>query len=88
MRVRDLVEREYTAHLRASNDADGMVQAGVVDGALDLYVQRGEWDKVLEISSKEGGESMNRYGAVFMQQYLERGTTALRLRLSSRSGRW
>ena len=43
---RDMVEREYTSHLRASNDADGMVQAGVVDGALDLYAQRGDWDKV------------------------------------------
>ena len=70
---RDMVEREYTSHLRASNDADGMVQAGVVDGALDLYAQRGEWDKVLEVASKEGGESLNRYSVPFMTQYLERG---------------
>ena len=68
-----MVEREYTSHLRASNDADGMVQAGVVDGALDLYAQRGEWDKVLEVASKEGGDSLNRYSVPFMSQYLERG---------------
>jgi hypothetical protein len=41
-----MVEREYTAHLRDAKDADAMVEAGVVDGALDLYAQRGEWDKV------------------------------------------
>lgn len=77
------MEREYTAHLKASNDADGMVEAGVVDGALDLYAQRGEWDKVFEVASKDasagagggggGGDSLNRYAVPFMQQCLEKG---------------
>lgn len=67
------MEREYTSHLKDSDDAEGMVEAGVVDGALDIYAQRGEWEKVFEIAGKAGGDQLNRYAFPFMQQMLEKG---------------
>jgi hypothetical protein len=74
--TRDMVEREYTSHLRASNDADGMVEAGVVDGALDLYAQRGEWDRVFEVAGKDSGESLSRYAPAYITASLEKGRAA------------
>jgi hypothetical protein len=70
---RDYVEREYTSHLKESDDAEGMVEAGVVDGALDIFAQRGEWEKVFEIAGKAGGDQLNRYAFPFLQQALDKG---------------
>lgn len=70
---RDYVEREYTSHLKSAGDADGMVAAGAVDTALDIFVQRGEWEKVFEVAAKEGGETLARYTFPYMEQTLEKG---------------
>lgn len=70
---RDYVEGEYAKHLKSAGDADGMVKMGAVDTALDIFAQRGEWEKVFEVAGKEGGEKLAHYAFPFMQQMLDDG---------------
>eukprot|EP01029_Cantina_marsupialis_P015583 TRINITY_DN3415_c0_g1_i3.p1 TRINITY_DN3415_c0_g1~~TRINITY_DN3415_c0_g1_i3.p1 ORF type:complete len:801 (+),score=314.00 TRINITY_DN3415_c0_g1_i3:205-2607(+) len=43
------VEGAYTRHLSEKGDASALVKAGNVDQGLEMFAERGEWEKVFEI---------------------------------------
>ncbi|TPX67270.1 hypothetical protein SpCBS45565_g03981 [Spizellomyces sp. 'palustris'] len=56
----DYVENAYVAHLKSTGHAEDLVNVDVL-AALDMYAQRGEWDKCLETASSQGPDALNKY---------------------------
>ncbi|TPX43982.1 hypothetical protein SeMB42_g04483 [Synchytrium endobioticum] len=59
-RVADIVESAYVKHLRTQGRADALVSVDVT-AALDVYAERGEWDKCLETAAGQGPEVLSKY---------------------------
>ena len=62
---------QYEEVLTKAGDADNLVSLGKLDTALEMYVTRGEWDKVFEVASKQGGsKAVTKYATPFMEEVL------------------
>ncbi|TPX36361.1 hypothetical protein SmJEL517_g01621 [Synchytrium microbalum] len=59
-RVADIVESAYVKHLRTQGRADALVSVDVTAG-LDMYAERGEWDKCLATAAGQGPEVLSKY---------------------------
>lgn len=50
------IEEKYTAHLVESKAADELANRGMNAQAIDMFVQRNEWQKVHELAAKQGAQ--------------------------------
>jgi intraflagellar transport protein 172 len=74
--LRDSVERDYRAHLKAEGDAEGMARTGATDAALELFAAQGKWDKVFETAAKAGAATLAKYAFPFAKTQLDLGKPA------------
>ncbi|KAJ3089478.1 hypothetical protein HK102_006328 [Quaeritorhiza haematococci] len=56
----DYVENAYVVHLKSQGHAEKLVDVDVVAG-LDMFAQRGEWDKCLETAARQDQEVLIKY---------------------------
>ncbi|KAI9096123.1 hypothetical protein DFS34DRAFT_154359 [Phlyctochytrium arcticum] len=56
----EYVENAYVGHLKTTGHAEDLVNIDVAAG-LDMYAQRGEWDKCLDTASQQGPEALSKY---------------------------
>ncbi|KAI8804484.1 hypothetical protein BJ742DRAFT_824622 [Cladochytrium replicatum] len=60
----EYVEKAYVSHLKSQGKADALVGVDVV-AALDLHSQRGDWEKCLDVASKQSDDLLNKYLMMF-----------------------
>ncbi|KAJ3041103.1 hypothetical protein HDU99_010117, partial [Rhizoclosmatium hyalinum] len=63
-RFGEYLETTYISHLKTQQNADALVNVDATAG-LDLFVQRGEWDKCLEKAAALGGEILPKYLTIY-----------------------
>ncbi|KAJ3106098.1 hypothetical protein HDU96_008320, partial [Phlyctochytrium bullatum] len=71
-RYSDYVESNYIAHLKNKGHADVLINVDIVAG-LDLFAQRGEWDRCLEAATAHGPEVLGKYTSSFIRNMLKEG---------------
>jgi intraflagellar transport protein 172 len=73
----DLVESRYVAHLQGNQDGDQLVSHGRAAEGLDVYAQRNDWKRALEVAQSQGPAMVLKYatlhGSVLVNggEYLE-----------------
>eukprot|EP00744_Colponema_vietnamica_P002535 GILI01003961.1.p1 GENE.GILI01003961.1~~GILI01003961.1.p1 ORF type:complete len:1242 (-),score=439.08 GILI01003961.1:257-3580(-) len=82
----ELVQRSYRAHLIDNRQADTLVEHGDVASGLDLYVQRGEWDKCLEVAEQQGSEVLAKYLTLYCTRLAQEENFEECVRVLSRYG--
>lgn len=62
------IEEKYTAHLVDNKAADELASRGMNAQALDMWAQKGDWNKVHDLASKQGPQVAARYALLHAQQ--------------------
>jgi len=60
----ELVESRYVAHLQGEQAGDELVMAGKASEGLDVYAQRGDWVKALEVAQSQGAHMVLKYATL------------------------
>ncbi|XP_034555797.1 intraflagellar transport protein 172 homolog [Notolabrus celidotus] len=63
-RYEDYVDQKYKEHLKDQGKVDSLVGVDVV-AALDMYAERGQWEKCLETASKQNFKILHKYVALY-----------------------
>lgn len=63
-RYEDYVDQKYKEHLKNQGKVDSLVGVDVV-AALDMYAERGQWEKCLETASKQNFKILHKYVALY-----------------------
>ncbi|XP_033977130.1 intraflagellar transport protein 172 homolog [Trematomus bernacchii] len=63
-RYEDYVDQKYKEHLKNQGKADSLVGVDVM-AALDMYAERGQWEKCLETASKQNFKILQKYVALY-----------------------
>ncbi|KAJ3095379.1 hypothetical protein HDU97_007002 [Phlyctochytrium planicorne] len=68
----DYVESHYVSHLKSKGHADALVAVDIAAG-LDLFAQRGDWDKCLETAANQGADFLHKYLLSFTRAMMKEG---------------
>ncbi|KAJ3290304.1 hypothetical protein HK104_006864 [Borealophlyctis nickersoniae] len=68
----EYVENAYVAHLKDTGHAEVLVNVDVGAG-LEMFAQRGEWDKCLDTAASQGADILNKYLLTFAVQMIKEG---------------
>jgi len=86
----DLTQYIETAFVEAMKEGDGnaeaLIEAGNMDEGMDLYAQRGEWDKVYKHAKQQGQGVLNRYSVLHARKLTHRGDPDLAAIVLARYG--
>lgn len=63
-RFEDYVDQKYKEHLKDQGRVDSLVGIDVM-AALDMYAERGQWEKCLETASKQNFKILHKYVALY-----------------------
>ena len=63
-RYEQYVDDKYKEHLRTEGKADALAGVDVV-AALDMYVDRGEWQKCIEKAEQQSPKVLHKYVAMY-----------------------
>nr|XP_046228660.1 intraflagellar transport protein 172 homolog isoform X2 [Scatophagus argus] len=63
-RYEDYVDQKYKEHLKNQGKVDSLVGVDVM-AALDMYAERGQWDKCLDTASKQNFKILHKYVALY-----------------------
>ncbi|XP_039981994.1 intraflagellar transport protein 172 homolog [Xiphias gladius] len=63
-RYEDYVDQKYKEHLKNQGKVDSLVGVDVM-AALDMYAERGQWEKCLETASKQNFKILHKYVALY-----------------------
>lgn len=63
-RYEDYVDQKYKEHLKNQGKVDSLVGVDVM-AALDMYADRGQWDKCIETASKQNFKILHKYVALY-----------------------
>ncbi|CAH1772611.1 unnamed protein product [Owenia fusiformis] len=58
------VDEKHTRHLKQQGNVDGIIAKDVVAG-LDIYVEKGEWEKCIEIAEQQSSKVLDKYVALY-----------------------
>eukprot|EP00771_Trimastix_marina_P004067 gnl/Trimastix_PCT/799.p1 GENE.gnl/Trimastix_PCT/799~~gnl/Trimastix_PCT/799.p1 ORF type:complete len:453 (+),score=183.16 gnl/Trimastix_PCT/799:863-2221(+) len=73
--LRQYVEQAYVQALMQQDRADELVVSGNVGAGLAMMARRGEWDKVMEIAKREGGDTLAKYTLLYSDHLLKLNTS-------------
>lgn len=80
-RMEELVDQRYKQHLKSSGKADALAGVDVV-AALDMYVEKGEWDRCISTAAQHGNNKLlHKYVAQYAARLLKDGTPVKALNL-------
>ncbi|KAM3861396.1 intraflagellar transport protein 172 homolog [Diretmus argenteus] len=63
-RYEDYVDQKYKEHLKNHGKVDSLVGVDVM-AALDMYAERGQWEKCLDTASKQNFKILHKYVALY-----------------------
>lgn len=63
-RYEDYVDQKYKEHLKNQGRVESLVGIDVI-AALDMYAERGQWEKCLETASKQNFKILHKYIALY-----------------------
>ncbi|XP_046877770.1 LOW QUALITY PROTEIN: intraflagellar transport protein 172 homolog [Hypomesus transpacificus] len=84
-RYEDYVDQRYKEHLKNQGKAESLVGVDVI-AALDMYADRGQWEKCLETASKQNFKILHKYVALFATHLIKEGEAEKVLHLYSQHG--
>ncbi|KAJ8009128.1 hypothetical protein DPEC_G00085660 [Dallia pectoralis] len=84
-RFEDYVDQRYKEHLKNQGKADSLVGVDVM-AALDMYAERGQWEKCIEIASKQNYKILHKYVALYATHLIKEGNAEKALNLYSQHG--
>ncbi|XP_072318787.1 intraflagellar transport protein 172 homolog [Eucyclogobius newberryi] len=68
--LEDYVDQKYKDHLKNQGQVESLAGIDVM-AALDLYVERGQWEKCLETASKQNFRILHKYVALYAAQLIK-----------------
>ncbi|XP_076806393.1 intraflagellar transport protein 172 homolog [Clavelina lepadiformis] len=66
------VDEKYKLHLKHHGDTKGMASVDVM-AALDMYIERGQWDKCIHTAAQEAPQVLHKYVALYAANLLKEG---------------
>uniref|UniRef100_A0A3P9LP27 Intraflagellar transport 172 n=1 Tax=Oryzias latipes TaxID=8090 RepID=A0A3P9LP27_ORYLA len=74
------VDQKYKEYLKNQGRAESLVDVDVM-AALDMYAERGQWDKCLETASKQNLKVLHKYLALYATHLIKEGDAQRALEL-------
>ncbi|VDI67558.1 intraflagellar transport protein 172, partial [Mytilus galloprovincialis] len=84
-RLEQYVDERYKNQLKDQGKADVLANVDVV-GALDMYVEKGEWEKCLETAAKQNTKVLHKYAALYATHLIKNGDSRQALDVYVRYG--
>ncbi|XP_063414390.1 intraflagellar transport protein 172 homolog isoform X2 [Mytilus trossulus] len=84
-RLEQYVDERYKNQLKDQGKADVLANVDVV-GALDMYVEKGEWEKCLETAAKQSTKVLHKYAALYATHLIKNGDSRQALDVYVRYG--
>ncbi|KAK9531238.1 hypothetical protein VZT92_010676 [Zoarces viviparus] len=84
-RYEDYVDQKYKEHLKSHGKVDSLVYVDVV-AALDMYAERGQWEKCLETASKQNFKILHKYVALYATHLIKEADAPKALQLYVQHG--
>ncbi|CAL1585627.1 unnamed protein product [Knipowitschia caucasica] len=69
-RLEDYVDQKYKEHLKNQGQVESLAGIDVM-AALDMYAERGQWEKCLETASKQNFKILHKYIALYATQLIK-----------------
>ncbi|CAL8315982.1 unnamed protein product [Lota lota] len=79
------VDQKYKEHLKNHGKVDSLVGVDVM-AALDMYVERGQWEKCVETASKQNFKILHKYVALYATHLIKEGDSQSALQLYVQHG--
>ncbi|XP_004083357.1 intraflagellar transport protein 172 homolog [Oryzias latipes] len=79
-RYETYVDQKYKEYLKNQGRAESLVDVDVM-AALDMYAERGQWDKCLETASKQNLKVLHKYLALYATHLIKEGDAQRALEL-------
>ncbi|XP_069035784.1 intraflagellar transport protein 172 homolog [Lepisosteus oculatus] len=71
-RYEDYVDQKYKEHLKNQGKVDSLVGVDVM-AALDMYAERGQWEKCIQTASKQNFKVLHKYVALYATHLIKEG---------------
>ncbi|XP_076128236.1 intraflagellar transport protein 172 homolog [Alosa pseudoharengus] len=71
-RLEDYVDQCYKEHLKNQGKVDSLVGVDVM-AALDMYAERGQWEKCIDTASKQNYKILHKYVALYSTHLIKEG---------------
>uniref|UniRef100_A0A8C2ZEP1 Intraflagellar transport protein 172 homolog n=1 Tax=Cyclopterus lumpus TaxID=8103 RepID=A0A8C2ZEP1_CYCLU len=84
-RYEDYVDQKYKEHLKNQGKVDSLVGVDVM-AALDMYAERGQWEKCLATASKQNFKILQKYVALYATHLIKEGEAPKALQLYVQHG--
>uniref|UniRef100_A0A8C1T5H6 Intraflagellar transport protein 172 homolog n=1 Tax=Cyprinus carpio TaxID=7962 RepID=A0A8C1T5H6_CYPCA len=84
-RLEEYVDKRYKEHLKNQGKVDSLVGVDVV-AALDMYAERGQWEKCIETASKQNFKVLHKYIALYATHLIKEGEAEKVLNLYAQHG--
>uniref|UniRef100_A0A3B4Z6I6 Intraflagellar transport protein 172 homolog n=1 Tax=Stegastes partitus TaxID=144197 RepID=A0A3B4Z6I6_9TELE len=84
-RYEDYVDQKYKEHLKNQGKVESLVGVDVM-AALDLYAERGQWEKCLDTASKQNFKILHKYVALYATHLIKEGDAPKALQLYVQHG--
>uniref|UniRef100_A0A8C9QX79 Intraflagellar transport protein 172 homolog n=1 Tax=Scleropages formosus TaxID=113540 RepID=A0A8C9QX79_SCLFO len=84
-RFEDYVDQRYKDHLKNQGKVESLVGVDVM-AALDMYAERGQWEKCIETASKQNFKVLHKYLALYATHLIKEGETEKVLSLYTQHG--
>ncbi|XP_026197771.1 intraflagellar transport protein 172 homolog [Anabas testudineus] len=84
-RYENYVDQKYKEHLKNQGKVDSLVGVDVI-AALDMYAERGQWEKCLETASKQNFKILHKYVALYATHLIKEDDALKALQLYIQHG--
>ncbi|XP_042189213.1 intraflagellar transport protein 172 homolog [Callorhinchus milii] len=84
-RYEDYVDHRYKEYLKNQGKVESLVGVDVM-AALDMYAERGQWDKCIETANKQNYKILHKYVALYVTHLIKEGNTEKALNLYVQHG--
>ncbi|XP_074640366.1 intraflagellar transport protein 172 homolog [Tubulanus polymorphus] len=84
-RYESYVDEKYKEYLRNQGKAEALVNVDVIS-ALDMYVERGQWEKCLEVAEQQNYKVLHKYVALYATNLIKEDRTNAALDLYVKHG--
>ncbi|XP_073712376.1 intraflagellar transport protein 172 homolog [Misgurnus anguillicaudatus] len=84
-RLEEYVDKRYKDHLKNQGKVDSLVGVDVM-AALDMYAERGQWEKCIDTASKQNFKVLHKYIALYATHLIKEGQAEKVLNLYAQHG--
>ncbi|KAM4529832.1 intraflagellar transport protein 172 homolog [Fundulus diaphanus] len=84
-RYEDYVDQKYKEHLKNQGKVESLVGVDVM-AALDLYAEKGQWEKCLDTASKQSFKILHKYVALYATHLIKEEDAVKALQLYTQHG--